>query len=439
MPTSSAWPAPTNRTNEIAMTKKQTWTIALMCAIAALLAALILWRRPAAPATAPALAPAAAGHAAHQDSHGHDDRHPPPQAGAPAGGEDGTVAMSDAQLKANGIALDQAGPAPIRERLHLPAQVRANAERSVALAAPARGIVQSVAVSPGSAVRKGQALAVVRSPEVAQWRADHAAARQRLALARTTWEREKTLWEQRISARQDLDAADAALKEAGIAVQAARQRLDALGIGPGAAGEGAGISSLVTIRAPLDGVVLERPAVAGQAVDDSRPLLTIADLSQVWVEAALPADSLAQVGVGMAARVSVGTQPRELEGRVDAIGPVLGEATRMATVRIVLRNPGHATPERMLRPGMLASVDLLGPASDAAVTVANDAIQTVHERKVVFVRTAAGFRAQAVTSGRSDGRRTEIVAGLAAGTPYAAGGSFLLKADLGKADAEHED
>jgi cobalt-zinc-cadmium efflux system membrane fusion protein len=430
MPTSSAWPAPTNRTNEIAMTKKQTWTIALMCAIAASLAALMLWRQPA--------APAAADHAAHQDSHGHDDRHATPAAAAGPGDD---IAMSDAQRKANGIALDQAGPAPIRERLHLPAQVRANAERSVALAAPARGIVQSVAVSPGSAVRKGQALAVIRSPEVAQWRADHAAARQRLALARTTWEREKTLWEQRISARQDLDAADAALKEAGIAVQAARQRLDALGIGLGAAGEGggAGVSSLVTIRAPLEGVVLERPAVAGQAIDDSRPLLTIADLSQVWVEAALPADSLAQVGIGMAARVSVATQPRELEGRVDAIDPVLGEATRMATVRIVLRNPGHATPERMLRPGMLASVDLLGPASDAAVTVANDAIQTVHERKVVFVRTAAGFRAQAVTPGRSDGRRTEIVAGLVAGTPYAAGGSFLLKADLGKADAEHED
>ncbi|TQK10777.1 efflux RND transporter periplasmic adaptor subunit [Herbaspirillum sp. SJZ107] len=406
------------------MTSKQKWTIALMCAVAAVLAALMLWRQPA--------VPAGAGHDAHQDSHGHDDRHPA-EGGPPAAAGDNVVAMSDAQVKANGIAIDSARPALIGERLHLPARIAANGERTVALAAPAQGIVQSVAVSVGSAVRKGQALAVIRSPAVAQWRAELAAARQRQALARTTYEREKSLWEQRISARQDLDAADAALKEAGIAVQAARQRLDALAIG-GGGGLSVGISSALTVRAPLDGVVVDKPAVAGQAVDDSKPLLTIADLSQVWVEAAVPAGSLGQVGTGMAAQVSIGARPQPIEGKVDLVGPVLGEASRMATARIVLANPRGA-----LRPGMLASVDLLGPASTVAVTVASDAIQTVHERPVVFVRSAGGFRAQAVTLGRMDGKRTEIVSGLAAGTPYATAGSFLLKADLGKGEAEHED
>jgi len=406
------------------MTSKQKWTIALMCAVAGVLAALMLWRQPA--------VPAGAGHDAHQDSHGHDDRHPA-EGGPPAAAGDNVVAMSDAQVKANGIAIDSARPALIGERLHLPARIAANGERTVALAAPAQGIVQSVAVSVGSVVRKGQALAVIRSPAVAQWRAELAAARQRQALARTTYEREKSLWEQRISARQDLDAADAALKEAGIAVQAARQRLDALAIG-GGDGLSVGISSALTVRAPLDGVVVDKPAVAGQAVDDSKPLLTIADLSQVWVEAAVPAGSLGQIGTGMAAQVSIGARPQPIEGKVDLVGPVLGEASRMATARIVLANP-----QGTLRPGMLASVDLLGPASTVAVTVASDAIQTVHERPVVFVRSAGGFRAQAVTLGRTDGKRTEIVSGLAAGTPYATAGSFLLKADLGKGEAEHED
>lgn len=405
------------------MTKKQLTLIALLCAIAAVLAALMLWRQPA--------APAGEGHDRHADSHGHDDRHAQAD-GAPAdaaeSADDGAIAMSAAQIKANGIAVDTARPATLQERLHLPAQIHANAERTVALAAPAPGIVQSVPVSVGSVVRKGQALAVIHSPAVAQWRADYAGARQRLLLARTTYEREKSLWEQGISARQDLDAADSALKEAGIAAEAARQRLAALGIAP------EGVSSAVTVRAPLDGVVIDKPAVAGQAADDSKPLMTVADLSQVWVEAALPADSLGQVSTGMPARVSAGVRPQETEGSVSFVGPVLGEATRMATARIVLANP-----DRALRPGMLATVDLMGRPLDAAVTVASDAIQTVHEHKVVFVRSAAGFRMQDVTTGRSDGRRTEIVAGLAAGTPYAAAGSFLLKADLGKQDAEHDD
>jgi len=87
---------------------------------------------------------------------------------------------------------------------------------------------------------------------------------------------------------------------------------------------------------------------------------------------------------------------------------------------------------------MLADVDLMGKEVHVAVSVANDAIQTIHARTVVFVRTQAGFDARTVTTGRSDGRRTEIVAGLAAGTPHAVAGSYLLKADLGKGEAEDD-
>ena len=401
------------------MTRKQTSLIALMCVIAAVLAALMLWRAPA--------APGGQGHETHEDSHGHDDRHEEAGEGQAGAGQESGVAMTEAQIKANGIAIDTAGPAMIRERLHLPAQIKINAERTVALASPAGGIVQSVPVSVGTAVKKGQPVLVIQSPAVAQWRAEYGSAQQRLQLARTTYQREKTLWEERISARQDLDAAQGALKEAEINAQAARQRLGALGI---AAGDG--VSPSVTVRAPLDGVVVEKPVVAGQAVDETRTLLTIADLSQVWVEAAVPAESLAQVGTGMPAKVSVNAAPKQLDGVVSFVGPILGEATRMATARVALPNPGLR-----LRPGMLATVDLLGQQASIPVTVASDAVQTIHEGSVVFVRTAAGFRPQNVTVGRSDGKRSEITSGLTAQTKYAAGGSFLLKADLGKSEAEH--
>jgi cobalt-zinc-cadmium efflux system membrane fusion protein len=396
------------------MTKKQTLAIALLCALALILAGLMLWQSPEP--------------ARRQDAHGHDDRTAAEETTQGDAGERG-IAMSDAHIKANGIALDTAGPATLRQRLHLPAQVKVDAERTVALAAPAQGIVHAVLVSPGAVVRKGQALVTIQSPAVAQWRAEAASARQRLQLARTTYEREKTLWDERISARQDVEAAAAAMKEAEIAAQAAAQHLAALGIEAGG-----GVSGKVTVRAPIAGVVVEKPAVAGQAVDAMTSLLTIADLSHVWIEAAVPADSLGQVGTGMAAQVSVGTQPGEIDGVVAFVGPVLGETTRMAIARIVLANR-----EARLRPGMLASVDLMGPQAHVLVTVASDAIQTIHEHSVVFVRTPAGFQARDVVPGRSDGKRTEIVRGLPAGAVVAAGGSFLLKADLGKNEAGHED
>ena len=398
------------------MNKKQTLAIALLCALALLLAGLMLMTRKG---TEPAAA---------QDAHGHDDRGAAAEALQTEPGMRG-IALTDAQIKANGIALEPAAPATLRQRLHLPAQVKVDAERTVALAAPAQGIVQAVLVSPGAVVRRGQALLTIQSPVVAQWRAEAASAGRRLQLARTTHAREKLLWDERISARQDVEAATTALQEAEIAAQAAVQRLTALGIDAGGP-----VSGTVTVRAPLAGVVVDKPAVAGMAVGETTPLLTIADLSQVWVEAAVPADSLGQVGTGMAAKISVATLPGEIDGTVAFVGPVLGETTRMATARIALPNR-----EARLRPGMLASVDLLGPEDRVAVTVASDAIQTVHEHSVVFVRTKAGFEARDVVPGRSDGKRTEIVRGLAAGTTYAAGGSFLLKADLGKNEAEHDD
>jgi cobalt-zinc-cadmium efflux system membrane fusion protein len=396
------------------MTKKQTLAIALLCALALILAGLMLWRSPEP--------------ARQQDAHGHDDRAAHDETTQADAGERG-IAMSAAQVKANGIALDTAGPATLRQRLHLPAQVKVDAERTVALAAPAQGIVHAVLVSPGAVVRRGQALVTIQSPAVAQWRADVASARQRLQLARTTYEREKKLWDERISARQDVEAAATAMKEAEIAAQAAAQHLAALGIEAGG-----GVSGTVTVRAPIAGVVVEKPAVAGQTVDATTPLLTIADLSHVWIEAAVPAGSLGQVGTGMAAQVSVGTQPGEIDGVVSFVGPVLGETTRMAIARIVLANR-----DARLRPGMLASVDLMGPQAQVPVTVASDAIQTIHEHSVVFVRTPAGFQARDVVPGRSDGKRTEIVRGLPAGAVVAAGGSFLLKADLGKNEAGHDD
>ncbi|GGX73308.1 efflux RND transporter periplasmic adaptor subunit [Pseudoduganella dura] len=426
------------------MTRKQKLAIALMCVVAAMLAALMLLRQPAGTEHEEnghaheqehgtgketgkehghGSGEAAAGHKEHEDSHGHDDRH---AESAPAAAATDAIAMTEAQIKANGIGIDAAQPASLRETLHLPAQVRADAERTVAVAAPARGMVQSVLVSPGSVVRKGQGLVTLQIAEVAQWRADAAAAAQRLQLARTVVERERRLWDERISARQDLDIAQAAFGEAQVQADAARQRLAALGI---AASGGAA----VILHAPLAGVVIERPAVAGMASDGTQPLLTIADLGRVWIEAAVPSGSLAQVEAGMPATVTATALAEAVRGTVSFVGPVLGETTRMATARIVLPNPGMR-----LRPGMLATVDLMGRQGDAAVTVAFDAVQTIHERSVVFVRTPGGFEARTVVTGRSDGRRTEIVKGLAAGSRYAASGSYLLKADLGKSEAEHD-
>jgi len=171
------------------------------------------------------------------------------------------VAMSDAQLKANQVEVLTAGPARIRNVLQLIGEVRFNEDRTVHVVPRLSGIVQSVSANAGDRVRKGQVLAAISSQGLADQRAELLAAQKRLALARTIFEREKKLWEDKISAEQDYLQARTALQEAEIAEQNARQKLASLG-GQKLGGD----FTRYELRSPIDGVVVDRQVEPGQTV-----------------------------------------------------------------------------------------------------------------------------------------------------------------------------
>ena len=119
-------------------------------------------------------------------------------------------------------------------------------------------------------------------------------------------------------------------------------------------------------------------------------------------------------------------------GTIAYVGALIGEQTRTARAHVVLPNPQDSW-----RPGLFVSVDVMSQVSQVPVAVAADALQTVEDKSVVFVRTDDGFKAQPVRTGRSDGKFVEILDGLKAGDQVASAGSFALKAELGKGAAEH--
>jgi cobalt-zinc-cadmium efflux system membrane fusion protein len=86
---------------------------------------------------------------------------------------------------------------------------------------------------------------------------------------------------------------------------------------------------------------------------------------------------------------------------------------------------------------LFVNIDVTASKTEVPVSVLVDAIQTVGDKPVVFVKVKGGFIAQPVQLGRSDGKRVEVVRGITAGATYAAAGSFVVKAELGKASAEH--
>lgn len=387
--------------------------------------------------------------AAHAEAEGHDDKeHHGSRAGdghADTGGHgdaehhvgktetegeahDETIVFTDAQIQSAGIGIDKATPARIRTSSQLPGEIRFNEDRTAHVVPRLTGVVESVPANLGQPVKRGQVLAVIASTGLSELRSELLAAQRRLALARSTYTREKQLWQEKISAEQDYLAAQQTLREAEIAVANAQQKLVALG----ASATGTGSLNRYEIRAPFDGIVVEKHIALGEAVKEDASIFTLSDLSSVWAEIVVPAKDLNVVRVGEKVVVRATAFDSTAEGQISYVGALLGQDTRTAKARVTLPNPKMAW-----RPGLFVNVNVVSGETEVPVSVLADAVQTVEDKPVVFVRVKDGFTAQPVKLGRADGKRVEVIDGLAAGTAYAASGSFVLKAELGKGSAEH--
>lgn len=339
------------------------------------------------------------------------------------------VPMSERQLQLNAIEVLTAAPANIKSQLKLMGEIRANADRTVYIVPRLGGIVESVAVNAGDSVQRGQLLAVVSSQALADQRSELMAAQKRQALAQLTYQREKQLWEERISAEQDYQQARQALQEAEIAVQGARQKLAAIG---GRLGSGNDLTRY-EIRSPIAGTVTDKQVAAGQVVGADANILVISDLSTVWAEITVYAKDLNTVRVGQQVTVRASAFDAQAQGQVSYLGALVGTQSRTTNARVMLPNA-----QGIWRPGLPVNVELVAEQVEVPLAVSLEGLQTLGEQQVVFGRYGEQFEARPLRLGRSDGHYAEVLSGLLPGERYAARNSFLVKADLGKAGASHD-
>ena len=376
----------------------------------------------------------------HEEAKGHADKEhhgeEPKEKGAPAEAkaeskehkeDEEKIPFTDEQVKAAGMAIESAGPARIKTSLQLPGEIKFNEDRTAHVVPRVAGVVDSVSANLGQEVKRGQVLAVLSSPGLSEQRSALQSAQRRLELARTTYEREKKLWEEKISPQQDYLQAQQAMQEAQIAVANANQKLLALGATPGSAALGR-----YELRAPFDGMVVEKHISLGESVGEAVNVFTISDLSTVWAEISVAANNLNLVRIGEPVTIRSSAFDQTASGTVSYVGSLIGAQTRTATARVTLTNP-----QRVWRPGLFVNVELVSSEADAPVTVSADALQTVEEKPTVFLKVPGGFLPQHVQTGRSDGKRIEIVGGLKPGAAYAASGSFVIKSQQGKSSATH--
>lgn len=186
------------------------------------------------------------------------------------------------------------------------------------------------------------------------------------------------------------------------------------------------------VTAPLGGTVLERNVNAGDTAVDA-PIFVISDLTQLWAEFhVFPQDSK-HVQMGQNVRVS-GIQDN-IAGQAQVISmlPVAESATQTLVVRALLPNP-----EGKWRPSMIVHGDVATAEKDVLLAVKTEAIQRMGEDSVVFVQEGDRFAVRKLKLGISDAELTEVLEGVDIGDKYAATNSFLLKAELGKAEAGHD-
>lgn len=348
---------------------------------------------------------------------------------------DDALRLSDAQLRASGITLQVAGHSPFVAALTLPGQLVLNTDREARVLPTVPGLVRSVPVQVGAVVKAGTVLATIESRELAEVAARYLAARERLVLAQAMFSREEGLWLKKISAEQDYLAARRELNEARVDTQSALQSLLALGMSERdahALKPGARLSSYL-LRAPIGGTVLSRDLTIGEAVSGDKVVFRIADLGSLWVDLAVSVEQLASIKPGQVVQILDKTGMRD-QGRVIFVQPELNEASRTGSVRVQLDNRAGRW-----RAGQFIQAELQTGVPMQALNVPASALQSLDGKTVVFVAGATGLVPREVTLGRRGGEQVEVLEGLRDGERYATGNVFVLKAELKKGEAEHDE
>jgi cobalt-zinc-cadmium efflux system membrane fusion protein len=313
-----------------------------------------------------------------------------------------------------------------------PGKVEVNPNRVAHVLLPLQGRIARVFVKIGDAVRQGQTLLELESPDAdlatsASLQAAAALTQAKSAAAKSQADVDRTrdLFENNAVAKKDLlnaeamlTQAHAAVEQAEAALQQSQRRLEILGLKSGAFGQH------VEVKAPVSGKVLEMTIVPGEYRNDtSSPVLTIADLSTVWVTSDVPESSIRMVHSGERVDIELAAYPGEVfRGRVTQIADTVDPQTRTIKVRAEIQNVGGR-----LRPEMFARIRLVSSTQQRPVVPVAAVLQGESGTYVVREVSPGRFRQTAVTLGARLGEKVAITQGLNSGDRVVTDGVLLVK------------
>lgn len=344
---------------------------------------------------------------------------------------EGEIELSPQQLVEQGLTIEKTEFGNVEQKTTLPGKLVVNTDQQAHVSPNFSGNVEQVLVELGQTVQKGQTLALLSVPELIDQQANFRMAQANLDLARQDFQREQQLWKQGISAKQDFQRAENAYRQAQISVQSSEARLNALGA--------SGSNGRFALKAPISGTISQKDIVVGENVQLADQLFVIEQIKDLWLEFNLPTSFQGQITNNQSIQFRT-TRSNQV---YDALVQNISSQADVQTGRLVVRAK-LTTQSGDLRPNVLVNVLLSDTKPKMALRVKKSALQSVESKSSIFIIDAEQkdkihLKAQAIEIGQqsADGEWIEIISGLAQGQKYVSQGSFLLKSELEKGEADH--
>jgi len=187
------------------------------------------------------------------------------------------------------------------------------------------------------------------------------------------------------------------------------------------------------LKAPINGVIVERKSTAGEQVDKTKEIFTISDPTQLWVIAEIKERDAGAMRVGQEATFSVLSYPGEqFHGKIVRVGNEIERESRTLEARIEVDNG-----EGRLKPGMFADVEITTDVLRDALIISDAALQTEEDNQIVFVALDTNkFQKRVVKLGLEHQGRVQILEGVKKGERVVTDGSFILKSEMLKGEME---
>lgn len=315
------------------------------------------------------------------------------------------LALSANQKQTLGIVT---APLPAKQQGELagmPAQVVIPGNQLFTISTPLPAMVEQIFFGVGEAVKKGQTLATLQSPALAEAQRGLLQATTQAQLAKENLRRDEGLWQDGIIAESRYRATQSQHREASAALAERRQMLKLSGMSDSAISQlqaGGNLNSLLAVTAPIDGVILEKTASAGQRLDAAVPLFKVAHLNPLALEIQAPLSSTHGLKVG----ATVNVPAYDATGKLTAIGRSLSGGNQTILLRALI----HKGADH-LRPGQFveASIDT-STNNSMQWNVPNGALVRVAGKSLIFVETAKGFRHETVTV-LHEGAQNSLISG----------------------------